>query len=201
MTAYQEKRRFLNKINARIRTLVNKAGVERSDIKALINLDGVWFTDTGNLNMTTEAFTQHKEGLMREIQSAIPSYYELREDIRSDIQFKASPHIGGEANTSLENLHNEMREHFSYRRQFEEFTSKFYDAEEAALGIRIKSSDIDKIDATGMTDEERSVILGPDIRDSLKKIGSDWRSGNFTPTELMERLKAIQGKAPKSWGE
>lgn len=201
MTAYQEKRRFLNKINARIKTLVNKAGVERSDIKALINLDGVWFTDTGNLNMTTEAFTQHKEGLMREIQSAIPSYFELREDIRSDIQFKASPHIGGEANTSLENLHKEMREHFSYRRQFEDFTSKFYDAEEAALGIRIKSSDIDKIDATGMTDEERSAILGPDIRESLKKIGSDWRSGNFTPSELMEKLKAIQGKAPKSWGE
>lgn len=201
MTVYQQKRQFLNKINARIKTLVNRAGVARSDIEALINLDGVWFTETGNLNMTTEAFTQHKEGLMREIQSAIPTYFELREDIRSDIQFKASPHIGGEADTSVENLHKEMREHFSYRRQFEEFTSKFYDAEEAALGIRIKAADIGKVDATGMTDEERSIILGPEIRDSLKQIGSDWRSGNFTPTELMARLKAIQGKAPKSWGE
>ena len=201
MAAYQEKRRFLNKINARIKTLVNRAGVERSDIKSLIHLDGVWFTETGNLNMTTEAFTEHKEGLMREIQSAIPSYFELREDIRSDIQFKASPHIGGEADTSLENLHKEMRAHFDYQRRFEEFTSQFYQEEEAALGIRIRSPDVSKIDTTGMSLEERALLLGPDIREGLKKLGYDWRSGNYTPTELNEKLKEIKKKGPKRWGE
>lgn len=201
MTAYQQKRQFLNKINARIKTLVNRAGVDMSDIRALIHLDGVWFTDTGNLNMTTEAFTEHKEGLMREIQSAIPSYFELREDIRSDIQFKASPHIGGEADTSLENLHKEMRAHFDYQRRFEDFTSQFYQEEEAALGIRIRNSDVSKIDTTGMSLEERTLLLGPDIREGLKKLGHDWRSGNYTPTELNEKLKEIKKKGPKRWGE
>lgn len=201
MTLYQQKRQFLNKINARIKTLMRRADVEFEDIRELVSFDGVWFTDTGNLNMTTEAFAANKEGLMRELQSIIPSYYELRENIRSDMQFQAGPHIGAEVDLSIGNLHREMREYFSYRRRFEEFTSKFYEAEEEALGIRIKSSDRDKVDTTGMSDEDRAAILGPEIRDSLKQIGSDWRSGNFTPSELMARLKAIQGKAPKRWGE
>ena len=201
MTLYQQKRQFLNKINKRIKTLTGRAGVDFQDIKSLIHLDGVWFTETGNLNMTTEAFAQHKEGLMREIQSAIPTYYELREDIRSDIQFKASPHIGGEADTSLENLHKEMRAHFDYQRRFEEFTSQFYQEEEAALGIRIRNSDVSKIDTTGMSLEERTLLLGPDIREGLKKLGHDWRSGNYTPTELNEKLKEIKKKGPKRWGE
>ena len=201
MTLYQEKRQFLNKINKRIKTLVERAGVERSDIKALINLDGVWFTDTGNLNMTTEAFQEHKKGLMREIQSAIPTYFELRESIRSDLLFKAGPHIGAEVDTSIENLHAEMRAHFDYQRRFEEFTSQFYQEEEAALGIRIRNSDVSKIDTTDMTFEERALLLGPDIREGLKKLGYDWRSGLYSPTELNEKLKEIKKKGPKRWGE
>lgn len=199
MTAYQEKRQFLNKINARIRTLVKRAGVDRDDIKALIHLDGVWFTDTGNLNMTTEAFTQHKAGLMREIQSAIPSYLELRENIRADIEFKASPHIGGDGDTSIETLHKEMRAHFDYQRRFEEFTSQFYDEEEAAIGIRRASAS--QIDTSSWTDEERAFLLGPDTRDRLKQLGHDWRSGDYTPSELNEKLREIKKAGPKRWYE
>ena len=201
MTAYQQKRQFLNKINKRIKTLVDRAGVDFEDIKSLISLDGVWFTDTGNLNMTTEAFQENKEGLMREIQSAIPTYFELRESIRSDLQFQASPHIGAEVDTSIENLHAEMRAHFDYRRRFEEFTSQFYQEEEAALGIRIRNADVSKMDPRGMSLEERTLLLGPDIREGLKKLGHDWRSGNYTPTELNEKLKEVKKKGPKRWGE
>ena len=200
-TAYQQKRQFLNKINKRIKTLVDRAGVDRSDIKSLINLDGVWFTDTGNLNMTTDAFLKNKEGLMRELESTVPSYFELREEIRSDILFQASPHIGGEGDTSMENLHKEMRAHFSYKRRFEEFTSQFYEEEEAALGIRIRSSDIPLVDTTGMTDEERAFLLGPDIREGLKQLGHDWRSGMFTSSELNKKLTELKKKGPKRWGE
>ncbi len=200
-TAYQQKRQFLNKINKRIKTLVERAGVERSDIKSLINLDGVWFTDTGNLNMTTEAFLENKEGLMRQIQATVPSYLELREKVRADILFQASPHIGGDGDTSMENLHKEMRAHFSYERQFEDFTSQFYQEEEAALGIRLRGSDVNLIDTTGMTDEERAFLLGPDIRDGLRKLGHEWRSGLFTPTELKEKLTELKKKGPKRWGE
>lgn len=198
-TAYQQKRQFLNKINKRIKTLTERAGVNKADIEDLIKVNGTWFTETGNLNMTTEAYLANKEGIEHEIMSAVPSYLELREKVRADIRFMATTgHY--DADESMERLHAEMKQHFSFRNQFEEYLSQYYDIEESLMGQRnLTQEDLRKIDLSDLTFEDQKLIL-EEIPKRLKQLGRDWRAG-LSPSELFQQLVEIKGKKPKVWGK
>lgn len=198
-TAYQQKRQFLNKINKRIKTLVDRAGVNKADLEDLIKVEGTWFTETGNLNMTTEAYVANKERIESMISSTIPSYFELREKVRADIRFMATTgHY--DPDESMERLHNEMRQHFSFRNQFEEYLSQYYDIEEALTGQRnLTQDDMRKIDLSDLSFEDQKLLL-EELPRRLRQLGKDWRAG-LSPSELFQQLVEIKGKKPKVWGQ
>lgn len=201
MTLYQQKRQFLNKINKRIKTLVSRAGVDKEDIENLITINGAWFTESGNLNLTTEAFKENRENIEKILNDTIPTYFELRENIRGDLLLRAGPHVGEEVDTSLENLHKEMAKHFSFWRNWEEQSKDYYDMKSSLLGLsKITEDDIKKLDLTELSFEEQQLVRN-ELPKRMRELGRDMRNGGVSPSELWEQLESLRGLQKKVWGE
>lgn len=201
MTLYQQKRQFLNKINKRIKTLTSRAGVDRSDIENLITVNGAWFTESGNLNLTTEAYAENKENIEKLINEAVPTYFELREEIRGDLLLRAGEHVGEEVDTSLENLHREMSKHFSFWSNWEEQSKEYYDMQKSLLGpAKLTEDDIRHLDLADLSFEEQKLIRD-ELPRRMRELGRDMRNGGVSPSELWEQLEEIRGVQKKVWGE
>lgn len=74
-----KRRRWLNKMNQRVRTLVNKYGVDKDDILARLDkIDGVYITDSGQINVFKKFYNDKLEEVVEDL---IPTYLTVKEEV------------------------------------------------------------------------------------------------------------------------
>ena len=136
MTKYQQKRAFINKINKRIKTLVNRAGVELDDIMSkLDDIDGVYFTDSDNLNIDTAYFD---EDLVKRIEKEIPSWLSAYDREAKDIQAYAEKSgLVGPVDLRPEAVNRAVAQRFTVDADFEKDVQKYYKWEETQNEIEL----------------------------------------------------------------
>lgn len=168
------KRRFINKINQRIKTLVNRAGV---DIETIFNriesIDGVYVTDTNNINIDTSYFTPELE---RRLDKLIPTYMSVREAVSKDVTV---PTAEDSANfigpSSREFKQNQaIQAYFRFEDDFERYKEQFYDWESRQNPVRLEM------------DKERAAI-----REAMSTIGKAWTAENPDYSELAKAYQAL----------
>lgn len=77
-----ERRQFLNKINKRIYTLT-KHGVPKQDLLDWLdnqNIDGVYITEFGQVNIDPRKWQDRKEDYIKELERDFSTYYDAREE-------------------------------------------------------------------------------------------------------------------------
>lgn len=125
MTKYQQKRRFINKMNARVRTLTSRAGV---DIEHIFNriegIDGVWVTDNNLINIDTSYYTPELE---KRLESLIPTYQHEIEEVRKDYKTKVDPDFIGPATPVEHELRKAVQAKFEFEDAFDEYIYKYYE--------------------------------------------------------------------------
>lgn len=178
MTTYQKKRNFIAKINARIKTLVNRAGVSVDDLKAQFDdMDGVWISNpkTGTINIKTAYFN---ETLVAEIEELVPTY--LSETNRATNEIfeswkKAKNFIGPRPEKPSEKqIHRNIRANFKFTHDFNENKAKYYDWAEKQNKITLRSSK-----------------KYNDLRDALSDFGKRWHDGDLTAQDKLDQIEAL----------
>lgn len=173
MTKYQEKRRFLSKINARIKTLTKRAGVKPSDLTSLFDdIDGVWITDSGNVNMKTAYFS---DSIVEQIEGLIPTYLAEADRAKQEIKDswkKAKNFIGPRpAEPSEKVINRNIRAGFRFTNSFNENKAKFYEWADKQSAISLKTN-------KSYTDLEKK----------LSEFGSKWYKGELTAQDRLDQL-------------
>lgn len=172
MTKYQEKRAFINKINKRIKTLVNRAGVELDDIMSkLDDIDGVYFTDSDNLNIDTAYFD---EDLVKRIEKEIPTWLASYERESQDIKDYAEKEgLVGPVDLRPETVNRAIAERYSADAKFEEEIQKYYTWEDLQ----------NDIDLAGNENADK-------ITKKLSDFGSAWANGRMAEARaLLKEMK------------
>lgn len=176
MTKYQRKRNFLAKINARIKTLANRAGVDIKDItSSLDEIDGVWITNAGNLNMDTNYFN---ETIVAEIEELIPTYMSEADRAKTEILEswqKAKNFIGPRPEKPSEKqINRNIRANFRFDRLFNEEKEKFYEWADRQNEVTIKYNQNYN-----------------DLKDALSEFGKRWNSGDLTAQDRLDQLEDL----------
>lgn len=176
MTTYQKKRNFVAKINARIKTLVNRAGVDIKDITSqLDDLTGVWITKAGNINIETAYFN---ETIAAEIEELIPTY--LNETDRATAEIidswkQAKNFIGPRPEKPSEKqIHRNIRANFKFTHDFNENKAKYYEWADKQTAISLRSSQNYN-----------------DLKDKLSEFGKRWHDGDLTTQDRLDQLEAL----------
>lgn len=153
MTKYQQKRAFINKINARIRTLTRRAGVDIDSILSRFDdMDGVFENSTGTgINIETSYFTPE---LQSEIEKLVPTYLGASAKVGKRISVPAAesdPDFIGPS--SREARTNEaIRSMFRFEADFDVYKAKYYDWEKSQNSVRLKLNPAAKQIRERMTD-------------------------------------------------
>lgn len=169
MTKYQAKRQFINKINKRIKTLTGRAGVDLEDIMTKLDgIDGVYFTDTGNLNIDTSYFD---ESLTKRIEKEIPSWLNAYARETQDItDYAEKSNLVGPIDLRPSVVNKAIAERFSADADFEEDIEKYYSWEDLQ----------DEIDLASSADVDH-------IRKKLSEFGSAWANGRMAEARAIRR--------------
>ena len=160
MTKYQQKRAFINKINARIRTLTRRANV---DIEHILNriesIDGVFVNTTGTgINIDTDYFTPE---LAKRLNDLVPTYVSARERVKSGLNInpdEASRDFIGPNSTEAK-TNRLIRTMFSFEDDFERYKEAFYEWRDSQNSARFEANPQAKA-----------------IRDKMLEIGNEWYS-------------------------
>lgn len=169
MTKYQAKRQFINKINKRIKTLTGRAGVDISDIESRLDgIDGVYFTDTDNINIDTSYFN---ESLVKRIEESIPTWLNAYTRETQDItDYAEKSGLVGPIDLRPSVVNKAIAERFSADADFEEDVQAYYDWEGVQDELELASSaDVDH------------------IRKKLSEFGSAWANGRMTEARAIRR--------------
>lgn len=172
MTKYQEKRAFINKINKRIKTLTQRAGVELDDIMTKLDgIDGVYFTDTDNLNIDTAYFD---EDLVKRIEKEIPTWLASYERESKDIQdYAEKSGLIGPVDLRPEAVNRAIAQRYSSDADFENDVQKYYTWEQLQ----------DELELAGNQNAAK-------IRDLLSDFGSAWAHGRMAESRaLLKEMK------------
>lgn len=175
MTTYQRKRAFINKINARIRTLTKRAGVDIDSILSrLDDMDGVFENSTGTgINIDTSYFTPELES---EIEKLIPTYIGAREQVskhlnipstESDPNFVGPSSYESRVNASIKSM-------FRFEADFDVYKAKYYDWEQSQNSVRLKLNPVAK-----------------QIRERMSNIGKIWHDENPDYNELARLYREL----------
>lgn len=169
MTKYQAKRQFINKINQRIRTLTRRAGVDIEDIMTKLDgIDGVYFTDTDNLNIDTSYFT---EALVKRIEKAIPTWLNAYEREVHDItDYAEKSGLVGPIDLRPSVVNEAIASRFSADADFEDAIQKYYDWEDIQ----------NEIDLAGNQNADI-------ITKRLSDLGSAWANGRMAEARSLMR--------------
>lgn len=183
MTKYQEKRAFINKINKRIKTLTQRAGVELDDIMTKLDgIDGVYFTYSDNLNIDTAYFD---EDLVKRIEKEIPTWLASYERESKDIQAYAEKEgLVGPVDLRPETVNRAIAQRYSADADFEEDIQKYYKWEQLQ----------DEFDLSGNENAQK-------IRDLLGDFGSAWYHERYAEARgILREMKEEYGVNIKGLG-
>lgn len=168
MTKYQEKRRFLNKINARVRTIANRTGADREDILSRIeSIDGAYITDSNTVNLDSRFFN---EETMKQIEEAIPTFSGAREKALAPYEDFVGP-------LSEKQINEEIKEMFSFEDDIEEIVKEFYELDASLLPWQKATQEF------------------KDISEKLSELGRQWH--NEVPfselSRVLDEIKNLKG--------
>ena len=169
MTKYQEKRAFINKINKRIKTLTKRAGVDIEDIESKLDgIDGVYFTNTNNLNIDTAYFDKD---LAKRNEKSIPTWLSAYERESQDIQdYAEKSGLVGPVDLRANVVNKAIAERFSADADFEDDIQKYYEWEDMQ----------DELDLSGNANADL-------IRKKLSDFGSAWANGRMAEARAIRR--------------
>ena len=163
-----ERRRFLSKINARVRTIANRTGADRDDILAKIDsIDGAYITDSGNVNIDPRFFN---EETMKQIESAVPTYIEAREQALAPYEDFMGP-------LSEKQINAEIREMFSFEDDIDEIVKEFYELDASLLPWQKATQEF------------------KDISEQLTELGKQWHDEvPFSElSRVLDEIKNLKG--------
>lgn len=168
MTKYQAKRAFINKINKRIKTLTKRAGVDIDDIMTRLDgIDGVYFTDTNNINIDTSYFD---EDLIKRIEKEIPTWLNAyNREVQDITDYAEKSGLVGPVDLRPSVVNKAIAQRYSSDVDFEEEVQKYYTWE----GLQ------DELELAGSQDAAK-------IRDLLSDFGSAWAHGRMAEARAIE---------------
>lgn len=172
MTKYQQKRRFINKINKRIRTISERAGVDFDNILDRIgSIDGVYENETGNgINIDTSYYTPELE---KRLEKLFPTYISLKDKMRSEmsaedkardeqLDIENSKSFFGPRRANTTTKADEMiNAFFRFEDDFGKYKEKFYNWESSQ-----KPTDLKKRGPIKEYDKK--------VRDKMTELGKLW---------------------------
>lgn len=169
MTKYQAKRAFINKINKRIKTLTKRAGVDIEDIESKLDgIDGVYFTDTNNINIDTSYFD---EDLIKRIEKEIPTWLNAyTREVQDITDYAEKSGLVGPVDLRPSVVNEAIAQRYSSDADFEDDVQKYYTWE----GLQ------DELELAGSQDAAK-------IRDLLSDFGSAWAHGRMAEARAIER--------------
>lgn len=176
MTKYQRKRQFIAKINARIKTLVNRAGVEFEHIEsALDEINGVFITDTKNLNIDTNYFD---DDLIEAIEAIIPTYMSEADRAKAEIidSWKSAKNFVGPrpAQPTEKQINRNIRAQFMFADDFAENKAKFYEWADKQNEVTLQASQSYN-----------------ELKDALSDFGQRWSTGMLNTQDRLDQLEAL----------
>ena len=173
MTKYQQKRRFINKINKRIRTISERADVDFDLILDRIGaIDGVYENETGNgINIDTAYYTPELE---KRLEKLFPTYSSLKDKMRNEmsaedkardeqLDVENSKSFVGPRRADITTKADEMiNAFFRFEDDFGKYKEKFYDWEKSQnpVDLKKKSGSISQYDKA--------------VRDKMSELGKLW---------------------------
>lgn len=169
MTKYQQKRAFINKINKRIKTLVSRAGVDIEDIMGKLDgIDGIWFTDTNNLNIDTSYFSPE---LVKRIEHLVPTWSAAYEREVTDIKSYADKSgLIGPVDLRPNTVNSAIASRFSADAEFDDMINEYYEW-------------ADKIDELDLASNPNAVK----ISDLLPDFGRAWSHGDMAEARALSK--------------
>jgi hypothetical protein len=173
MTKYQQKRNFINKINKRIKTISNRAGVDVDNIlDRMASIDGVFTNETGNgINIDTSYYTPELE---KRIEKLVPTYSSLRDKMRNEMsaedkardeQLEAESYksfVGPRRANTTTKADEMINAFFRFEDDFTKYKEKFYDWERSQNPVHLKSP----TNTIGQYDS--------DVRSKMSSLGKLW---------------------------
>ena len=173
MTKYQQKRRFINKINQRIKTISTRTGVDIDNIlDRVASIDGVYTNETGNgINIDTSYFTP---ALEKRLEKLIPTYISLKDKMRSEMSAEDKAHdeqldiensksfVGPRRESTTTKADEQIAAFFRFEDDFQKYKEKFYDWERSQDSTYLKS------DKTSIGQYDK------DIRGKMSELGKIW---------------------------
>lgn len=164
-----ERRRFLNKINERVRSIANRTGASKEDILSKIDsIDGAYVTDSNNVNIDPRFFN---EETMKQIEEAIPTYIGAREQALTPYKDFVGP-------LSEKQINAEIKEMFAFEDDIDEVVKEFYELDASLLPWQKATQDF------------------KDISEQLTELGKQWHD-EVPYSELSNVLSKI--KDLKGW--
>lgn len=174
MTKYQLKRQFINKINKRIKTLTGRAGVDIDDIMdKLDGIDGVYFTDTNNINIDSSYFDAD---LAKRIDTAIPTWSSAyNREVQDITDYAEKSGLIGPIDLRPSVVNAAIASRFSADADFEDEIQKYYNWEDIQNEIDL---------ASNQNVEE--------VAKKLSDLGSAWANGRMAEARsIMSEIKDI----------
>lgn len=143
-----QRRRFLNKINERVRSITKRTGADRDDILAKIdNIDGAYVTDYGTVNIDPDFFNDE---IMEKIESVVPTYTQAKEQALKPYEDYIGP-------LSEKQINEEIKAMFSYEDDVEELVKEYYE-----------------LDAS-LKPWQKATAEFKEVTNKLSELGKQWR--------------------------
>lgn len=155
-----KRRRWLNKMNQRVRTLVNKYGVDKDDILARLDkIDGVYITDSGQINVFKKFYNDKLEEVVEDL---IPTYLTVKEEVFTKTAIK--DFIGP---LSKDQIHKSIQGYFAWSHEAEEVVKAYYDFEDSLGTVTMATPEMVK------------------FSEKLSELGKVWRKSDELPYHVV----------------
>lgn len=163
-----ERRRFLNKINERVRSIANRTGASKEDILSKIDsIDGAYVTDSNNVNIDPAFFN---EEIMKQIENVVPTFMTAREQALKPYKDFVGP-------ISEEQINKEIKEMFSFEDDIEDIVDEFYALDASLLPWQKATQEF------------------KDISEQLSELGRQWHDEvPFSKlVDVLDDIKKLKG--------
>lgn len=199
MTKYQQKRNFINKINKRIKTISNRAGVDVDYIlDRMASIDGVFTNETSNgINIDTSYYTPELE---KRIEKLVPTYISLKDKMRNEMSAEdkardeqldvenSKSFVGPRRANTTTKADEMINAFFRFEDDFGKYKEKFYDWEKSQNPVDLKKfgsvSQYDKAVRGKMSELGKLWYHNPDYAElanmyrELDKMTKDYNEAN-----------------------
>lgn len=174
-----ERKRFLNKINKRLKTLSNTFDIDKEQITDHIGIDGVYTTDAGNITIDKSFWS---EEVANRLDKLIPTMTQEREAatntiIKSKIATfqKEFGHAPATINITGKDVKHEVQAKYKVKDAWEDIRNEYYG----------------NLPTADLTDE-----FSP-ITKKLQDAGSRFYKGEMTYGELLDLRDEVQAELKK----